>query len=158
MKIVWLSMCAVLVCAAVSGCTVLSPLPKVESPVSLLNIRFEDPKAEAEMSKLGLTPNFKSYWQARESRNWAARYALENFTNTVAADFYAAYHGNGWALKGVTVTGLESTEDAVTVTIANTFVNPSSSLHEISTLPDRWVLVKGVWKHVVSDPMLGGIK
>jgi hypothetical protein len=158
MKIVWSSVCAALVFAAMSGCAGVAPSPKAEGTVSLLDIKFADAKAEVELSKLGLTQNFKAYWQARKSRNWAARFALENLANTITADFYAAYHGNGWVLKGVTVLAVEGSADAATVTIANTFVNPTSSLDETSTLPDRWVLVEGVWRHVVSDPMLGGIK
>ncbi len=158
MKIVWSSVCAALICAAVSGCAGIAPASQAEGAVSLLDIKFADAKAEVELSKLGLAQNFKTYWQARQSRNWAARFALENMSNTITADFYAAYHGNGWVLKGVTVLGVEGTAEAATVTIANTFVNPTSSLDETTTSPDRWVLVGGAWKHVVSDPMLGGIK
>lgn len=158
MKIAWLSVCVALVGGAMAGCASTPPSAQVDSPVSRLEIKFENQQTEDALSKFGLVKNYTAYWQAHKSRNWVTRFLLEDLNTGLTEKFYVAYHERAWPLKSISVMDVKGDADAATVSMAYTFANPETAQDITYAIADRWVRVGGAWKHVVGDPMLSAIK
>lgn len=158
MNMLKLSVCVALVGSMVVGCASIEPVAQIDSRVSQLEIRFENAQAEEKMSKLGLTKSYSAYWQAHKGRNWASRFLMEDLKSNLTEKFYAAYYDKAWSLQSVTVSEVKGDAEAATVSMAYSFVNPETSKVMTYSTVDGWVWVGGTWMHVVSDPMLSGIK
>ncbi|OYU42298.1 MAG: hypothetical protein CFE44_24765 [Burkholderiales bacterium PBB4] len=158
MKSLWFCLLLAVLVGSLTGCTSTNPASQVTSREIALEVIFDDPKMSDELVRLGLRKDFVAYWQAHKDRNWAARFRMENLTNGVTEKFYVAYYDKAWPLKRLSVRGVSDAPQAATVNISYTFTNPETSEEVTYSTPDGWVLVAGIWKHVVSDPMLSGVK
>ena len=114
-----------------------------------------------ELLEIGLSQRFATYWAAYVSRDWASRYAMEEFQRPVEQSFYAAYHQAAWELLEMRIDAVDASQSPhrVRVKLHLRLRNPGRIDQErISVLDDVWTNSSEKWMHLNTDPMLNGLR
>src|SRR5690606_39196054 len=139
---------AALATAAVflAGCASQPPVQQSNGAASImprldLEVQFANDAVRTQLGSLGLTRPLGEYWGASVSRDWLARYRLEELQRPVEEQFYVSYHQAAWQLLELRVEEVDasSAPERVKISLRARFRNPERPEHVHETqLQDLW--------------------
>ncbi len=151
---------------AVTGCSTTAPaVPSANaaatavSATSPLVIGYTEGQEQV-LAELKLKTTFEAYWRTHAAKNWPQLFGMEHAEQLPNLEFYTAYHAKAWPLLEIQVLDAALEEQQATLTLRVRLQSPDKKGREHSMhRKDRWQRAEdGRWLHVVTDPMLAGIK
>lgn len=152
---------------AVTGCSTTAPSPvasanattAVAPATSPLVIGYAEGQEQA-LTDLKLKPTFEAYWRTHAAKNWSQLFSMEHAERLPSVGFYTAYHAKAWPLLEIQVLEASLEEQQATLTLRVRLQNPDKKGREHAMhRKDQWQRTEdGRWLHIVTDPMLAGIK
>lgn len=156
------ALCAVSVLAA-TGCSTTTPtVPPTTTTAPAtpaLAIDYAEGQKQA-LTQAKLQPAFETYWRTHAAKNWPQLFSMEHAERLPSVEFYTAYHAKAWPVFAIEVVDATLQDQQATLTLHIRLQNPDKKGREHSMYrKDQWQRTEdGRWLHVVTDPMLAGIK
>ncbi len=145
---------------AIAGCqTTPDPSAGRHAALAAVPLTFANGEVNRAVTQLELETALRTYWRLHMDRDFSARFDMEVADQPVKKEFYVAYYGRSWPLERVTVNSTSTAGAEAKVGLTLLMRDPDRNRTVTVNLPDTtWRKVGGRWMHVISDPMLTGMR
>jgi hypothetical protein len=130
-----------------------------EAALAAVPLTFANADVGRAVEQLGLEAPLRRYWRLHMDRDFGARFDMEVADQPVKKEFYVAYYGRSWPLERITVNSSSTAGAEAILSLSLLMRDPDRNRTTTVNLPNTtWRRVDGRWKHVITDPMLNGMR